>query len=105
MDVFADFLEKIEHPQHRDRTEEVLAWIIQKFPNLCLKSRGISLCLPIMAHLLLALAYPKIIWLLAPKEQGSFIFLMKLSRLATNRRSSCFVFRGAVRFISHYLRK
>ncbi|NEZ40696.1 iron chaperone [Paenibacillus alvei] len=34
MDVFADFLEKIEHPQHRDRTEEVLAWIIQKFPNL-----------------------------------------------------------------------
>ncbi|MCM3292641.1 iron chaperone [Paenibacillus sp. MER 180] len=34
MEVFAEFLEKIEHPQHRDRTEEVLAWIIQKFPNL-----------------------------------------------------------------------
>ena len=34
MEVFADYLEKIENPIHRDRTEEVLTWVIHKFPNL-----------------------------------------------------------------------
>ena len=56
MEVFAEYLAQIDNPQHRDRTEEVLAWVTRKFPNLSRKLRGISLCLPIMAHLLLALA-------------------------------------------------
>ncbi|MGE7186576.1 iron chaperone [Peribacillus sp. NPDC006672] len=34
MEVFAEFLAKIDNPQHRDRTEEVLAWVIKKYPNL-----------------------------------------------------------------------
>lgn len=34
MEVFADFLAKIENPQHRARTEEVLGWVAEKFPNL-----------------------------------------------------------------------
>ncbi|WP_045522792.1 iron chaperone [Neobacillus niacini] len=34
MEVFAEFLEHIGNPQHRDRTEEVLAWVSKKFPNL-----------------------------------------------------------------------
>lgn len=58
METFAEYLAGIEHPQHRARTEEVLAWVTKKFPNLMPKLRGISLCLPIMVHLLLALAYP-----------------------------------------------
>ncbi len=56
MEVFAEYLAHIDNPQHRDRTEEVLAWVTKKFPNSSQKLRGISLCLPIMAHLLLALA-------------------------------------------------
>ncbi|MBD8025041.1 iron chaperone [Ureibacillus sp. Re31] len=34
MEVFAEFLEKIENIQHRERTEEVLRWVSEKYPNL-----------------------------------------------------------------------
>jgi uncharacterized protein YdhG (YjbR/CyaY superfamily) len=34
MEAFKAFLAKIENPQHRERTEEVLAWVLKKFPNL-----------------------------------------------------------------------
>lgn len=34
MEVFKEFLEKIDNPQHRERTEEVLAWVAKRFPNL-----------------------------------------------------------------------
>ncbi|WP_139994887.1 iron chaperone [Paenibacillus paridis] len=34
MEVFADYLAKIDHPDHQARTEEVLAWVTEKFPNL-----------------------------------------------------------------------
>lgn len=34
MEVFAEYLAHIDNPQHRARTEEVLAWITNKFPNL-----------------------------------------------------------------------
>lgn len=32
MDVFAEYLAKIDHPGHRVTVEEVLAWVIQEFP-------------------------------------------------------------------------
>ncbi|MWC30635.1 iron chaperone [Paenibacillus sp. MMS18-CY102] len=34
MEVFAEYLARIDNPQHRDRTEEVLGWVTRKFPNL-----------------------------------------------------------------------
>ncbi|MPW27332.1 iron chaperone [Alkalibaculum sp. M08DMB] len=34
MEFFAEYLANINNPQHRTRTEEVLAWITKKFPNL-----------------------------------------------------------------------
>ena len=34
MEVFADYLAQMDNPQQRERTEEVLAWIAKKFPNL-----------------------------------------------------------------------
>ncbi|MDE5416024.1 iron chaperone [Alkalihalobacterium chitinilyticum] len=34
MDVFAEYLTGIDHPEHRERTEEVLSWITNKFANL-----------------------------------------------------------------------
>ncbi|WP_379147757.1 iron chaperone [Paenibacillus sp. sgz500992] len=34
MEVFAEYLAQIDNPEHRDRVEEVLAWVIKKFPNL-----------------------------------------------------------------------
>ncbi|MBH5320282.1 iron chaperone [Paenibacillus sp. GSMTC-2017] len=34
MDVFAEYLAKIDNPQHRERTEEVLAWVSKTFPQL-----------------------------------------------------------------------
>lgn len=34
MDVFLEYLARIDHPQHRARTEEILGWVIEKFPNL-----------------------------------------------------------------------
>lgn len=34
MEVFSKYLEGIDNPDHRDRTEEVLSWISNKFPNL-----------------------------------------------------------------------
>ncbi len=34
MDVFAEYLARIENPLHRARVEEVLSWIIRRFPNL-----------------------------------------------------------------------
>ncbi|MFG6115773.1 iron chaperone [Halobacillus sp. MO56] len=34
MEVFAPFLEDIDNPEHRARTEEVLGWVSEKFPDL-----------------------------------------------------------------------
>lgn len=34
MEAFAEYLEKIGNPQHRARTEEVLTWVAQTFPQL-----------------------------------------------------------------------
>ncbi|WP_096200229.1 iron chaperone [Bacillus sp. FJAT-45350] len=34
MEVFTKYLTGIDNPDHRDRTEEILAWIVNKFPNL-----------------------------------------------------------------------
>ncbi|OAS18498.1 iron chaperone [Paenibacillus oryzisoli] len=34
MEVFAEFVGRIDNPQHRERTEEVLTWVAQKFPHL-----------------------------------------------------------------------
>ncbi|MBO8157136.1 MAG: iron chaperone [Bacillaceae bacterium] len=34
MEVFEEYLAKIEHPEHRARTEEVLSWVRETFPNL-----------------------------------------------------------------------
>lgn len=34
MEEFADYLAGIANPQHRARTEEVLTWVAEKFPNL-----------------------------------------------------------------------
>ncbi|HRY13961.1 MAG TPA: iron chaperone [Syntrophomonadaceae bacterium] len=34
MEVFAEFLSAIEDPQQRARTEEVLSWVLKRFPQL-----------------------------------------------------------------------
>ena len=34
MEAFAEYLARIDHPEHRARMEEVLGWVAQKFPNL-----------------------------------------------------------------------
>lgn len=34
MEVFAEFLDNIGNPQHRARIEDVLSWVMRKFPNL-----------------------------------------------------------------------
>ncbi|NOU78050.1 iron chaperone [Paenibacillus sp. LMG 31459] len=34
MEEFAEYLAKIDNPVHRAATEEVLAWVIQEFPQL-----------------------------------------------------------------------
>lgn len=34
MKAFADYLDQIDNPQHRERTEEVLKWVAEKYPNM-----------------------------------------------------------------------
>lgn len=34
MEVFEKYLTGIDNPDHRDRTEEILLWVIKEFPNL-----------------------------------------------------------------------
>ena len=34
MEVFAKYLAGIDHPDHRERTGEILAWVANKFPDL-----------------------------------------------------------------------
>ncbi|WP_217591992.1 iron chaperone [Cohnella sp. GbtcB17] len=34
MEAFAEFLDRIENPENRARMEEVLSWVMKKFPNL-----------------------------------------------------------------------
>ncbi|ANE46877.1 iron chaperone [Paenibacillus swuensis] len=34
MEAFTEYLDAIDHPQHRERTEEVLAWVNKQFPTL-----------------------------------------------------------------------
>ncbi|MDR6722040.1 uncharacterized protein YdhG (YjbR/CyaY superfamily) [Paenibacillus amylolyticus] len=34
MEAFAEYLASIDNPEHKERTEEVLKWITEKFPSL-----------------------------------------------------------------------
>jgi uncharacterized protein YdhG (YjbR/CyaY superfamily) len=34
MEVFSEYLARIDNPQHRVRTQEVLSWVAEKFPDL-----------------------------------------------------------------------
>lgn len=34
MEVFAEYLEKIDNPQHRERMEEIFTWVMNSFPDL-----------------------------------------------------------------------
>lgn len=34
VEVFTDYVARINNPQHRARTEEVLGWVTQRYPNL-----------------------------------------------------------------------
>lgn len=34
MEVFAEYIAGIDHPDHRERMEEVLTWIASQYPNL-----------------------------------------------------------------------
>ncbi|QHE60536.1 iron chaperone [Rossellomorea vietnamensis] len=34
MDVFSSYLEGIDHPDHRQRMEEILTWVQETFPQL-----------------------------------------------------------------------
>ncbi|CAH0317954.1 iron chaperone [Priestia megaterium] len=34
MEVLAEYLARIDNPDHRNRTEEVLTWVATNFPNL-----------------------------------------------------------------------
>ncbi len=34
MEVFEEYLTRIDHPEHRARTEEVLSWVMSQFPDL-----------------------------------------------------------------------
>ncbi|MDR6551729.1 iron chaperone [Paenibacillus qinlingensis] len=34
METFTEFIERIDNPQHRERTEEVLTWVAEQFPTL-----------------------------------------------------------------------
>ena len=34
MAIFTEFLDKIDQPEHRARTEEVLNWVAEKYPDL-----------------------------------------------------------------------
>ncbi|EAD9647430.1 iron chaperone, partial [Listeria monocytogenes] len=34
MEVFAEYLAEIENPDHRARTQEVLTWVAETFPDL-----------------------------------------------------------------------
>lgn len=36
MEVFAEYLARIDNPQHRARMEEILSWVSKRFPNLVL---------------------------------------------------------------------
>ncbi|PYZ96148.1 iron chaperone [Alteribacter lacisalsi] len=34
METFEEFIQQIDHPDHRDRMEEVLGWVKEKYPQL-----------------------------------------------------------------------
>lgn len=34
MEIFKEFLNKIEQPAHEERMKEVLEWVAEKYPNL-----------------------------------------------------------------------
>ncbi|NMI03648.1 iron chaperone [Paenibacillus sp. SZ31] len=34
METFVEFIARIDNPEHQARTEEVLNWVTEKFPNL-----------------------------------------------------------------------
>ncbi|MDP4087472.1 MAG: iron chaperone [Bacillota bacterium] len=34
MEVFAEYLNRIDNPKHRTRMEEILSWVTKKFPNI-----------------------------------------------------------------------
>ncbi|PPA71092.1 iron chaperone [Jeotgalibacillus proteolyticus] len=35
MEAFNEFLGSIDHHEHRERTKEVMGWVVENFPSLC----------------------------------------------------------------------
>ncbi|CAK6470237.1 hypothetical protein BFRIG_00197 [Peribacillus frigoritolerans] len=105
MEVFAEFLANIDNPQHRERTEEVLAWVTKKFPHLMPKIAWNQPMFTDHDTYIIGFSVAKHHLAVAPERQGSIISLMKSCRLAMITPSSWYVSSGTVRLITHYLRK
>lgn len=58
MEVFEQYLAKIDHVDHRNRVEEILRWVVIRSHSYNRKSNGIHLCLPVTGHLSSAFLQP-----------------------------------------------
>lgn len=105
MEVFAEYLARIDNPQHRARTEEVLAWITKKFPHLMPKIAWNQPMFTDHDTFIIGFSVAKQHLAVALKRQGLIIFLMKLCRLDMITLRSWFVSSGIVQLISRYSRK
>lgn len=80
MEVFTEFLSKIEHPEHRTRMEEVLKWVGNEFPEL---DRVIKWNQPMFTHhgtYIIGFSVAKKHLAVAPEQAGMNQFIDEINQ-------------------------
>lgn len=105
MEAFAEYLEHIDNPQHRARTQEVLAWVTKKFPNLMAKIAWNQPMFTDHGTFIIGFSVAKHHLAVAPEKAGINHFSELIVQAGYDHTKQLVRISGIVPLISHYLRK
>lgn len=105
MEVFEEYLTRIDNPQHRARLEEIMGWITKTFPNLMPKIAWNQPMFTDHGTFIIGFSVAKHHLAVAPERRGFFSFQMKLYSLAMIIPRSWYGSGGIDRLITRYFRK
>ncbi|MFB9279050.1 iron chaperone [Cohnella cellulosilytica] len=80
MEVFADYLARIDHPQHRSQMEEVLTWVAESFPNLAPKIAWNQPMFTDHDTFIIGFSVSKQHWAAAPERAGMIHFADEIAQ-------------------------
>ncbi len=79
MEIFAEYLSHIDNPQNKDRMEEVLGWVLERFPDLTPKIAWNQPMFTDHGTFIIAFSVAKKHFAVAPEKAGINRFIEEIS--------------------------